>query len=160
MKEHDDIFIYGDNNIDKCPRAGTISFNIFGMDHGLVSAILNDYFNIAVRNECFCAHPYVEKMLHATHKDQISELDCQDDHLLWTEEPWMGMVRASFGLYTTFDDIDILVASLLNIIENKDLYKEKYHIDSNGNYMHNDFQFSSKDFFSLTSTIDQDIINL
>ena len=79
------------------------------MDHGLVSAILNDYFNIAVRNECFCAHPYVEKMLHATHKDQISELDCQDDHLLWTEEPWMGMVRASFGLYNTMADIDYFI---------------------------------------------------
>ena len=34
-------------------------------------AILNDYFNIAVRNECFCAHPYVEKMLHTTHKEEI-----------------------------------------------------------------------------------------
>ena len=62
-QKYDDIFIYGDNDIDQCPRAGTISFNIFDMDHGLVSAILNDYFNLAVRNECFCAHPYVKELI-------------------------------------------------------------------------------------------------
>ena len=54
MKELKDIFIYGDAVDDDSKRAGTISFNILGLDHGLVAArILNDYFNIAVRNECF-----------------------------------------------------------------------------------------------------------
>ena len=48
-------------------------FNIKQLNHGFVAAILNDYFNIAVRNECFCAHPYVEKMLELTHKIQIYE---------------------------------------------------------------------------------------
>ena len=157
MKKYEEIFIYGDNNIEKCPRAGTISFNLYGMDHGLVSAILNDYFNIAVRNECFCAHPYVEKMLHATHQNQISELDCQDNNLLWTVEPWMGMVRASFGLYTTKNDIDKLIKALANIIKNKKSYINNYKLDDEGNYTHKYFQFSSKDFFSLTGTIDQDI---
>ena len=57
------VVIYGETCMTTCPRAGTISFNIKQLNHGLVAAILNDYFNIAVRNECFCAHPYVEKML-------------------------------------------------------------------------------------------------
>ena len=64
---------YGESNQDACPRAGTISFNLKGFNHGLVAAILNDYFNIAVRNECFCAHPYVEKMLETTHMDLIEK---------------------------------------------------------------------------------------
>ena len=29
--------------------------------------------------------------------------------------------------------------------------------DNDGNYVHKNFQFSSKDFFSLTGTIDKDI---
>ena len=89
------------------------SFNIIDMDHGLVAAILNDHFNIAVRNECFCAHPYVEKMLHMTHKEKINQLDCLDDHLAWKVEPWMGMVRASIGLYNTKNDIDFLIMTNL-----------------------------------------------
>ena len=152
-----DIFIYGDNDINTCPRAGTISFNVHNMDHGLVAAILNDYFNIAVRNECFCAHPYVEKMLHSTHEEEISNLDCLDNHLLWNVEPWMGMVRASYGIYTTKDDINFLVSSLNKIIKNKTFYMNEYILDNDGNYIHKNFQFSSKDFFSLTGTIDKDI---
>ena len=157
MRPIKDIFIYGDIDILKCPRAGTISFNINGMDHGLVAAILNDYFNISVRNECFCAHPYVEKMLHSTHEEEIDELECQDNNLLWKVEPWMGMVRASFGLYTNKEDIDFLVDSLSKIIDNKEFYINQYNTDNDGNYFHKEFKFSSKDFFSLTGTIDKDI---
>jgi len=160
MKKYEDIFIYGETKDQKdYQRAGTISFNIAGMDHGLVAAILNDYFNIAVRNECFCAHPYVEKMLHMTHKSELDQLDCLDDHLTWKVEPWMGMVRASMGLYNTKEDIDILISALSNIIENKTILSKEYSINEDGDYQHKTFTFSSKDFFSLTGTIDKDIIS-
>ena len=155
-----DVYIYGDTNISKCPRAGTISFNIDGMDHGLVAAILNDYYNIAVRNECFCAHPYVEKMLHISHKDEIEALDCIDNNLMWKIEPWMGMIRASFGLYSTKSDIDALVSALIDITKDKEKYSSQYELDIDGEYIHKEFHFSSKDFFSLTGTINQDIISI
>jgi len=160
MSAYKDIYIYGDTNVKDCPRAGTISFNILDMDHGLVAAILNDYFNIAVRNECFCAHPYVEKMLHMTHKEEISNLECQDNRLAWTVEPWMGMVRASFGIYNSKNDVDKLISALSKIIDNKEFYSTQYAINENGDYDHIKFKFSSKDFFSLTGTIDKDIISL
>ena len=157
IKSYDDIFIYGEIDNKDTMRAGTIAFNILGMDHGLVAAILNDYFNIAVRNECFCAHPYVEKMLHTTHKEEISELDCLDNQLNWKVESWMGMVRASIGLYTTKKDIDILIDALSNIVNNKDSFSKEYILNDDGDYQHKEFQFSSKDYFSLTGTIDKDI---
>ena len=69
----------------------------------------------------------------------------------------MGMVRASFGLYTTKQDIDFLVESLSKIIDNKEFYINQYNMDNDGNYFHKEFKFSSKDFFSLTGTIDKDI---
>tara|TARA_B100000686_G_scaffold146963_1_gene154422 strand:- start:188 stop:721 length:534 start_codon:yes stop_codon:yes gene_type:complete len=159
MKKYPDIFIYGEIESKNLIRAGTIAFNIIDMDHGIVAAILNDYFNIAVRNECFCAHPYVEKMLHMTHKEEISKLDCLDNHLNWTVESWMGMVRASIGLYTTKSDIDKLIDALAQIVNNKDAFITKYAMNKNGDYQHKDFTFSSKDFFSLTNTIDKDIIS-
>ena len=151
-----EVVIYGCTDT---PRAGTISFNIKQQNHGLVAAILNDYFNIAVRNECFCAHPYVEKMLHMTHKEEINELECQDNRLAWTVEPWMGMVRVSFGLYNNTKDVNALILALNKIIDNKDYYRKKYTMDTEGEYQHKTFKFSSKDFFSLTGTIDQDIIS-
>ena len=157
MSQMSDVYIYGDTDTSICPRAGTVSFNISQMDHGLVAAILNDYFNIAVRNECFCAHPYVEKMLHMTHKKEISELECQDNRLAWTVEPWMGMVRASFGLYNNKKDVDALIFALSKIIDDKNYYIKKYVMTSQGEYKHKTFHFSSKDFFSLTGTIDKDV---
>ena len=153
-----DIYIYGDNDTSICPRAGTISFNIKDMDHGLVAAILNDYYNIAVRNECFCAHPYVEKMLHISHEEEISNLDCLDNNLVWNIEPWMGMIRASFGLYTKESDIDALINALNDITKNKEKFIQEYKLSKDGAYIHKSFTFSSKDFFSLTGTINQDIL--
>ena len=153
-----DIYIYGDNDTSTCPRAGTISFNIKDMDHGLVAAILNDYYNIAVRNECFCAHPYVEKMLHISHEEEISNLDCLDNNLAWNIEPWMGMIRASFGLYTKESDIDALINALNDITQDKEKFIQEYKLGEDGEYIHKSFTFSSKDFFSLTGTINQDIL--
>ena len=155
-----EVHIYGDTNIATCPRAGTISFNIKNMDHGLVAAILNDYFNIAVRNECFCAHPYVQEMLSATHKQELDNCESINSNLSWKMEPWMGMVRISFGIYNKKKDVDFLVSSIEKIIKNKAYYKKQYKTDNNGDYKHLNFEFSSDDFFSLTETIDQEITNL
>tara|TARA_B100000902_G_scaffold259021_1_gene245237 strand:- start:457 stop:1968 length:1512 start_codon:yes stop_codon:yes gene_type:complete len=157
LTKYKEIHIYGDTDIKNCPRAGTISFNINGMDHGLVAAILNDYFNIAVRNECFCAHPYVQEMLSATHKKELDDCEFKDNNLSWKMEPWMGMVRISFGIYNNKRDVDILISSIDQIIKNKKKYQEQYCIDNNGDYKHINFKFSSDDFFSLTETIDNEI---
>lgn len=155
-----DVVIYGETSTEKCPRAGTISFNIKSMDHGLVAASLNDYFNIAVRNECFCAHPYVEKMLELTHKQQQQEAKCKTNQSAWNIEPWMGMVRASFGIYNSFQDIDYFVGSLKHISENKEYYKSQYNSIGNGDYQHKTFKFSSKQYFKLSDSISNELLDL
>ena len=160
LKKINEVYIYGDTNTKLCPRAGTIAFNILNMDHGLVASVLNDYFNIAVRNECFCAHPYVEQMLQVTHSKELDECESRDNHLTWKMEPWMGMVRVSFGIYNSTQDVDKLIDALHTIIKQKDKFKDNYLIDKNGDYRHKSFHFSSTDFFSLTGVIDQDIQSL
>jgi len=160
MSGLNDIYIYGNHDTKVCPRAGTIAFNIIGMDHGLVAAVLNDYFNIAVRNECFCAHPYVQQMLEKTHSKELNECEFKDNHLSWKLESWMGMVRVSFGLYNDYEDVDNLMKALYNIINNKNKYSQLYALNNNGDYEHKEFKFSSKDFFSLTHVIDKDIVSI
>jgi cysteine desulfurase/selenocysteine lyase len=51
------VRVYGDLDLERSPRLGTVAFNLDGLEHGLVAAALNDYHNVAVRNGCFCAHP-------------------------------------------------------------------------------------------------------
>ncbi|NQU68362.1 MAG: aminotransferase class V-fold PLP-dependent enzyme, partial [Candidatus Marinimicrobia bacterium] len=151
MIDMDDVVIYGETDTCTCPRAGTISFNIKNMNHGLVAAVLNDYYNIAVRNECFCAHPYVEKMLLLTHVAQIK--DAQQRNVVdWHAEPWMGMVRVSFGIYNSIDDVQFFTNSLREIIEKKDEFASKYSINDRGEYEHKTFKFTSEEYFCIPST--------
>ncbi len=153
MKEIQDILIYGEPDCNVCPRVASISFNIKGMDHGLVAAILNDYHNIAVRNECFCAHPYVKEMildhlLEAT--EYVEEENFEEEFKLKS-----GMVRASFGLYNSLSDVNALADALMDIVTNKEKYSAIYHVDVNGEYRHNSFCAEKENHFSVTNFIDQ-----
>ena len=151
LKKIPEVHIYGETDIDICPRAGSVSFNVIDMDHGLTAAILNDYFNIAVRNECFCAHPYVKEMIIDDLLDSTSELE--DDN--FEEEVFLksGMVRASVGLYNTQEDIITLISALKEIISNKDELSSHYEADSLGNYFHSSFRSDNFNSFSTTSFI-------
>ena len=150
------MVIYGETCMNTCPRAGTISFNIKRLNHGLVAAILNDYFNIAVRNECFCAHPYVEKMLELTHRLQIYEARSKNISN-WHTEPWMGMVRVSFGLYNTKEDVNQFIYAIKDIISRHDHYAKHYSINDKGDYEHKAFQFSCNEYFSLSQSVQNEL---
>ncbi len=147
MKPIPGIRIYGETNTDHCKRVASISFNMKELDHGLTAAILNDYFNIAVRNDCFCAHPYVKEMIMDDLMSGIEDVDMDDiaDYV----ELKRGMVRASFGLYSTKDDVIALADALMDIANNTEKYTEKYQVDSNGNYVHTSFKFDFKPFYPI-----------
>ena len=151
MKTIQDIAIYGETDSNKCSRAGSISFNIKGMDHGLVASILNDYFNIAVRNECFCAHPYVKELILDDMLDAIT--DIPEEEIESKYRLIAGMVRASFGIYNKIEDVDALINALQQIISQKNEFKQLYHVDETGNYVHNTFQMEIENNFSVSDSI-------
>ncbi len=145
------VMVYGETNTSICPRAASISLNIYGLDHGFTAAILNDYHNIAVRNECFCAHPYVEEMI----KDDIPpELHKEENILSLRAKLKSGMVRASFGLYNTEEDVDALVAALKDISDNREKYRPLYAVDEDGNYIHRSFHPPLGQIFSIHKLVD------
>jgi len=146
-----DIIIYGETDISQCSRAGSISFNIKGMDHGLVASVLNDYFNIAVRNECFCAHPYVKELILDDLLEAVT--DIPDDELESKYKLIAGMVRASFGIYNQLQDVDALINALTQIIPRKNEFKQLYHVDETGEYVHNTFQIEIENSFSVSESI-------
>ncbi len=151
IKQIEHVIIYGETDSLLCPRAASISFNVRGLDHGLVAAILNDYHNIAVRNECFCAHPYVKEMIiEEIMGSKVSdEVDFDADIKVKA-----GMVRASFGIYSTPDDVTALVAALKDIVAKRNEYSELYQLDGTGIYRHKTFTTEESDLFNVELFID------
>jgi len=126
------IKVYG---CSTSPRTGALSFNHMDIDHGLLAAILNDYFAIAVRNECFCAHPYVSSML----KEELWQIDLSDIAEEKHEEyinRKRGMVRVSISLYNTSSDIETLISALDSIGSEIDKYRPHYQAQPDGSYQH------------------------
>lgn len=112
------IQLYG-NTADSSDRLGIIPFNIKDIPHRTVAAILSYEFGIAVRNGCFCAQPYVQKLLDVPKKEIRKRIRYND-------LPHPGMVRISFGIYNTQEEVDILINALIQIYKRSEYYIEKY----------------------------------
>lgn len=98
--------LYGETDPSRvADRVGVIPFNLEGVPHGLVAAVLGYEEGIGVRHGCFCAQAYVAHLLG------IPESLRRQAAL--TEKP--GMVRVSFGAYNTPDEVDALVDALQRI---------------------------------------------
>lgn len=153
MSEVRNLIIYGETDPKLCQRTGAISFNLRDFDHSLTAAVLNDYFNLSVRNECFCAHPYVREMVTLSLAEEAEQLS--DEELANLAELHRGMVRASFGIYNTEKDVDALVAALHHISANRESYQPLYHRVASGDYIHNTFKFEHEKLFSIKGVVDQ-----
>lgn len=108
------IHVYGSADPDRLhDRLGVVTFDIEGIPHGKVASILGFEGGIGVRNGCFCAHPYVIQLKGET-PEEVARLKGQVLDGNRIDVP--GMVRASFGCFTTEEDIDQLVEMLDRII--------------------------------------------
>jgi selenocysteine lyase/cysteine desulfurase len=94
-------------------RLGVIPFEVEGRSHFLVAAILGHEWGIGVRNGCFCAHPYILHLL-GLNQDQADRVRADLEAGDRSQMP--GLVRVSFGLYNTIDEIDVLVEALEAIL--------------------------------------------
>ncbi len=148
----DGVIIYGEHDSTTCERAGAVSFNIRDIEHGLTAAALNDYFNMAVRNECFCAHPYVREMITEALAEEEEELT--DEELERLADLHRGMVRASFGIYNTKEDADVLADAVRQIAANRSFYQDNYNRLENGDYLHKTFKFDHSRVFSVRGAVD------
>ncbi|MEG1415261.1 MAG: aminotransferase class V-fold PLP-dependent enzyme [Clostridium sp.] len=107
MENMNRIILYGDSK--EKSRLGVIPFNIDGIGHDLVAQKLADYRGIFVRHGGFCAHPYVRRLLSVDNDAAY--------HYFLKGEAMPGMVRASFGLYNTIDEIDEFIEVLNKILQ-------------------------------------------
>ena len=85
------------------------AFTVDGMHHALVAARLSAEYGIAVRHGCFCAHPYVIRLLGM---DEAAVDAYRTEVLAGDHRGIPGAVRASAGLGTSGTDIDSLISAV------------------------------------------------
>ena len=88
------------------------TFTVTGMPHALVAARLSAEHGIGVRHGCFCAHPYLLRLL-GLGPDEIARHWHAVRHGDRREMP--GAIRASAGASTSTADIDRLAAAVADI---------------------------------------------
>jgi hypothetical protein len=77
-----------------------------------VAARLSAEYAIGVRHGCFCAHPYLLRLLDLP-PDEVT--DYRDALRRGDRRRIPGAVRASAGVSTTLDDIDALIEAVAAI---------------------------------------------
>lgn len=99
------VINYGDTE-NLQDRLGITTFNIKGMYHRNVAEILAKKKGISVRHGWFCAHPYCRRLMNVTEAEAREFLENPNKKML-------GMVRVSFGIYNSEDEIE----TFLNVME-------------------------------------------
>lgn len=91
------------------PTLPLATFTVEGSSHALVAARLSAEFGIGVRHGCFCAHPYLLRLLGLSPGEVVAYREAV---LAGDRREIPGAVRASAGLSTSEADVDRLVAAV------------------------------------------------
>lgn len=146
LKNIPGVTLFGDKELATvADRLGVITFNIKDLNHALVASILSYEWGIGTRNGCFCAHPYVKCLLdvsEAEAKDMETRILARDRSTL------PGFVRASFGIYNTKEEVDVLCEALSAIAQGK--YRDGYLLNKErGEFYRTDVTDEFEKYFSL-----------
>ena len=89
-----------------------VSFVVEGTPHALVAARLSAEYAIGVRHGCFCAHPYLIRLLGLSPEDLEAFRAAARRH---DRHALPGAVRASAGLSTTAADLERLFTAVAEV---------------------------------------------
>lgn len=140
------LTILGDDNpLTTSSRLGVIPFMLDGLSNGKVAAILSTEYGIGVRSGCFCAHPYVTRLLNVP-EDEIEKF--RTEVISGDRRHMPGVVRVSFGMYNTKAEVDDLVGALGDIANRR--YQGNYRQEKKtGDYYAEGWEPNLDRFFSL-----------
>lgn len=126
LKKIDNMIIYGDSE-DLSDRVGVITFNLSDANSHQVAEQLSSNYGVATRRGAFCANPYVWRLYGLTDEEVRSFKECSD-----VNTP--GMIRVSFGIYNTEEEVDYLLKVLPKAIKEAKAINEKYYGMANPEY--------------------------
>ena len=94
----DGVVVYGDTeNLDD--RVGVVTFNTPEANSYELATRISEYGGAATRRGAFCAHPYVWRLMGYADEEMTGFEGCDD-----FKTP--GMIRVSFGIYNTEEEVD------------------------------------------------------
>ncbi len=105
----DNAIVYGDTE-DLSDRVGVITFNFSDVNSYLVAEQLSKQYGIATRRGAFCANPYVWRLYGLPDEAVRNFEECSDINT-------PGMIRVSFGIYNTEEEVDYLLKVLPDAIK-------------------------------------------
>ena len=109
LKKLPNIILYGDSeNIDD--RVGVVTFNFSDINTQLLAEQLSGLGAVATRRGQFCAHPYVWRLMGIPDSALKDFEGCAS-----AKTP--GMVRVSFGIYNTEEEVDKFLEILPRAME-------------------------------------------
>ena len=140
------IRVFGDSNpSNSINRLGVVPIQLDQVSHFLAAAILGYEFGIGVRSGCFCDHPYI---LHLLGLSNEQAADVRKRILDGDRADMPGLIRISFGLYNTIEDVDIIVDALKHI--STGAYKGKFIQDkATGEYSPIGWKPNYSDYFYI-----------
>jgi selenocysteine lyase/cysteine desulfurase len=94
------------------PSLPLATFTLEGVPHALLAARLSAEHGIGVRHGCFCAHPYLLRLLGLTTAEVT---DYKDAVLAGDRRQIPGAVRASASIATTTYELDRFLAAVAEI---------------------------------------------
>jgi len=107
------------------PTLAVAPFTVADTPHALVAARLSAEFGIGVRHGCFCAHPYLIRLLDLP-QDEVERYRL--DVLAGDRTRIPGAVRASAGISVTVAEIDRFLDAV-SVIAGRDPAPVPYHQD-------------------------------
>ena len=103
------MIIYGDSeNIDD--RVGVVTFNFSDLNSYVLARTLAENGGVATRRGAFCAHPYVWRLMGISDGVAKGFEECVDVNTA-------GMIRISFGIYNTEEEVDEFLKMMPDMIE-------------------------------------------
>lgn len=101
------------------------TFTVDGVPHPLVAARLSAEYGIGVRHGCFCAHPYLVRLLGLSH-DETARY--RHDIVVGDRRDIPGAVRASASISTTDADVDRFLTAVRDLASGRPA-PVRYHQD-------------------------------
>ena len=112
LKKLDNVIIYGDSeNLDD--RVGVVTFNFSNINSYILAKNLSEMGGVATRRGAFSAHPYVWRLMNIDDTEIYHFQNC-------TDIKTAGMVRISFGIYNTEEEVDQFLAMMPGIMKVSD----------------------------------------
>ncbi len=120
---HPKVRLLGPTRAD---RLAILSFNVEGLHHDLVSALLDHLFGIQNRAGCSCAGPYGHRLLGIDHEtsERFRRLIARG-----VEGIKPGWVRLTLPFYASEDDVDYLLSAVEFVAEHGRTFVPLYELD-------------------------------